>query len=367
MKERKVKKIVTAVMLSLFIILIVIVGINVLHIHNKVQFVKRLGAGINIGNTLDAHGLKKYHPEASDLENETYWGNPRITAELFSFIKESGFSTVRIPITWQDHMMSDGTIHEEWMKRVQEVVDMALEEELYVIIDTHHEEWLDLQTEKEEEIIERYRYVWAQIAGWFQDYDSELLFEGMNEPRLRNSDYEWTEGTSELREMVNRLNSVFVETVRKSGGKNKNRFLLISPYASHYLEKAMEELKIPKGNIVVSVHMYAPYSFCQDEDGMDNWDMNDKEVIRYSADIQTYFNNINRFFIKKGVPVMLTDFGCKDKQNTDDRVAWIHFYKEQADKYGIPCIWWDNGSNYQIMDRNNYSWIYPQIKDELIR
>lgn len=364
---RSIKRTVTAVMLSLFIILIVFIGGSILHINNKMQFVKELGAGINLGNTLDSHGLREYRPEASDLEYETYWGNPRITEELFVFIKEAGFSTVRIPITWQDHMTSDGTISEEWMMRVQEVVDMALEQGLYVIINTHHEEWLDLHPEKEEEITKQYKYVWTQIAGRFQSYESGLLFEGMNEPRLRNSDYEWTDGTDELRSMVNRLNTVFVETVRKSGGENQNRFLLVSPYASNHLEKAMEELKIPKGNIIVSVHMYAPYSFCQDEDGMENWDMNDEEVMKYMVEIQNYFDNMNNFYIKKGVPVMLTEFGCKDKQNVDERVAWIHFYKEQADKYGIPCMWWDNGSNYQIMDRENYSWVYPQIKDALIR
>ncbi len=367
MKGRSVKRTVTAVMLSLFIILIVIVGANIIHINNKICFVKKMGAGINLGNTLDSHGLREYHPEASDLEYETYWGNPRITEDLFICIKEAGFSTVRIPITWQDHMTSDGTINEEWMMRVQEVVDMALAQELYVIIDTHHEEWLDLQVEKEEEITERYRYVWTQIAGRFQFYDSRLLFEGMNEPRLRASDYEWTEGTKELREMVNRLNAVFVETVRKSGGENQTRYLLISPYAGNHLEGVMEELEVPKGNIIVSIHMYAPYSFCQDEDGMDDWDMNDKEVAGHATEIQAYFDNMNRFFVKKGIPVMLTEFGCKDKRNTGDRVAWIHFYKEQAGKYGIPCIWWDNGSSYKIIDRDNCSWIYPELKEELVK
>ncbi len=367
MKGRNVKRTVAAVMLSLFIILIVIIGANILHRNSKMQFVKDLGVGINIGNALDSHGLREYHPEASDLEYETYWGNPEITEELFICIKEAGFSTVRIPITWQDHMTSDGTINEEWMERVQEVVDMALAQELYVIINTHHEEWLDLQPEKEEEIIMRYRSVWTQIAERFQTYDSGLLFEGMNEPRLRNSDYEWTEGTKELREMINRLNAVFVETVRKSGGENESRYLLISPYASNHLEDVMKELEVPRGNTIVSIHMYAPYTFCQDEDGMYTWDMNDEEVIGYMTEIQTYFANMNSFFVKKGVPVMVTEFGCKDKQNTAERVAWVQFYKEQADKYGIPCIWWDNGSNYQIMDRENYSWVYPQIKDELVR
>ena len=367
MKRKKVRKTVTAVLLSLFVIVIVLGSVNIFRKVRRLQFVKNMGAGINIGNTMDSHGLREYHPEATDLEYETYWGNPSITEELFVCIKEAGFSTVRIPVTWQDHMREDGTINKEWMMRVQEVVDMAMEQELYVIINTHHEEWLDLKTENEEEIIGRFKYVWEQIAEQFQLYDSRLLFEGMNEPRLRNSEYEWTEGTEELRDMVNRLNSVFVETVRRGGKENENRYLLVSPYACNHLEGVMEALIIPRGNIIVSIHMYAPYSFCQDEEGMNSWNPDDEEVVEYATQIEHCFDLMGQYFVKKGIPVILTEFGCKNKNNTDDRIEWINFYKQQADIYGIPCIWWDNGSNYQIIDREKNKWVYPQIKDELIK
>ena len=52
---------------------------------------------------------------------------------------------------------------------------------------------------------------------------------------------------------------------------------------------------------------------------------------------------MKELFIKKGVPVIITEFGCTDKDNLDSRIEWIEFYKEQADSVGIPCVWWDNG------------------------
>lgn len=365
MKKSKVT--VTAVVLSLFIIVLVIVWWLFIYETPQIRFVKNMGSGINIGNSLDSHGLREYHPEASDLDFETYWGNSEITEELFVMIKEAGFSTVRIPVTWQDHMDENGRVSEVWMDRVQEVVDMALAQELYVILNTHHEEWMNLETERADEIAEKFASLWMQIAERFAAYDEKLLFEGMNEPRLRDSEYEWNAGTEELRDMVNYLNEIFVETVRSTGGANEERYLMVCPYATNHVQEAMAALNVPNGNIIVSIHMYSPYVFCQKEDGITKWDVTDSECAGYAEDIITHFNNMKELFIKKGIPVIITEFGCTDKDNLDSRIEWLKYYKKQADSVGIPCVWWDNGSNYQIMDREKIEWTYPQIKDVLVK
>ena len=90
---------------------------------------------------------------------------------------------------------------------------MALAGGLYVIIDTHHEDWLNLDLDKQAEITARFANVWKQIAVRFQAYDERLVFEGLNEPRLKNSSHEWTGGTTELQAFVNVLNETFVTTV----------------------------------------------------------------------------------------------------------------------------------------------------------
>lgn len=351
----------TAVVLSLLVIIIIIVWRYCVYESPQMKFVQNMGNGINTGNTLDAYGMRTYHPEAGDLEFETYWNNPKITEELLAMIKSEGFQTVRIPVTWQDHMDENGRVSEEWMDRVQEVVDMALEQELYVILNTHHEEWMNLEVDRKDEILERFAFLWTQIAERFADYGDRLLFEGMNEPRLRDSEYEWKAGTEELRAMVNELNACFVDTVRSTGGLNAERFLLICPYANNSIEEAMEGLEIPKGNIIVSIHMYVPYTFCQKEDGMVNWDMTTEECAGYAEDIVDTFAAMQRLWIRKGIPVILTEYGARDKNNLDSRIQWLQIYKTQADKAGIPCIWWDNGSDYQLMDRENYKWVYPEL------
>ena len=326
------------------------------------RFVGNMGAGINLGNTLDSTGLRDYRPDLGDLEYETYWGNPTADAETFQAMKEAGFGTVRIPVTWEDHLDESHHISDLWMNRVQEVADMALAADLYVILDLHHEEWLDLKIERAQEIETEFATVWEQIAEWFRDYDEKLLFEAMNEPRLRDSEVEWTSGTEELRAMVNDLNAVFVETVRASGGGNRKRYLLVSPYVNNNETDAMQGLVLPDDNrLIVSVHMYTPYSFCQKEEGDTQWD--DAETRERIAQA---FSEMNRLFVERNVPVILTEFGCVDKGNTKERLAWTNYYMEQSRRCGVPCIWWDCGA-YALLDRESKTWRFPEIVEALTR
>lgn len=328
----------------------------------QLEFTAKLGDGINIGNSLDATNLRDYEPQAPELDYEVFWGNPKITVQQFEAIRGAGFESVRIPVTWEDHMDADGTISAEWMERVAEVVDMALEQDLYVILDTHHEEWLNLEVEHQDAVCAQYEMVWTQIAERFADYDERLLFEGMNEPRLRDSEHEWNAGTPELRAMVNRLNTVFVETVRGTGGNNASRYLLICPYATNTETEALEELTVPDGNIIVAVHMYKPYSFCQDKEGTADWS---KSQSADTEEIRRIFSDLKRLFIDKKIPVVITEYGCEDKNNEATRAAWVSFVRERASEAGIPCVWWDNGSSYKVFDRNTGECVYEKLLEAL--
>lgn len=328
----------------------------------NLRFAKQLGMGINLGNSLDATGLWDYKPDAEELEYEISWNNPVITREQFMAIREAGFQTVRIPVSWADHMDEEGHVSEVWMNRVQEVVDMALGEDLYVILDTHHEKWMSLIPDQEEVIEERLRTLWKQIAIRFESYDERLLFEGMNEPRQHNSEYEWNEGTEELREMVNNLNYAFVETVRESGGKNESRYLLITTYAGNSLEQTMEALEIPRGHIMVAIHAYLPYDFCQNKEGTTQWS---EDNLQDTEELQRTFMQMNQLFIQEGIPVVVTEFGCVDKNNLESRQAWTQYYVKLAKDNDIVCVWWDDGIPFQLLDRDNSSWKYPELVESL--
>ena len=56
------------------------------------QFVKAMAPGWNLGNTFDAE------------PNETSWGNPETTQAIVQTVHGAGFNTMRIPVTWTDHI-----------------------------------------------------------------------------------------------------------------------------------------------------------------------------------------------------------------------------------------------------------------------
>ncbi len=97
------------------------------------------------------------------------------------------------------------------MARVREVVDMALDNGLYVILNNHHENFIIPDYEHEESLKETLVKLWKQIAEEFKEYDERLFFEGMNEPRMKDTSEEWTDGSEESREVVNNLNEALQE------------------------------------------------------------------------------------------------------------------------------------------------------------
>lgn len=326
----------------------------------KLRFVEQMGYGINLGNALDATNLRDYRPDAATLEYETFWGNPKIQQENFAAIYDAGFRTVRIPVTFEEHLDEEFRISAVWMNRVEQVIQMALAEKLYVIMDLHGDEWLDLELSQREEIKRNFETVWLQIATRFRDYDEHLLLEGMNEPRLRDSEYEWTEGTAELRAFVNELNQSFVDTIRGTGGGNEERYLLICPYVNGPRKETVEDLIVPDGNIIIAVHMYRPYGFCQNREGSAEWS---REVYEDTFESEEAFLLMYERFVQKHIPVIFTEYGCVDKNNLEARKEWARFYMSLSHQYKIPCIWWDNGSTYQLLDREENTWIYPELVD----
>ncbi len=311
------------------------------------EIVAQMGLGWNLGNTFDATGGSK----SNVYSQEQSWGNPKVDAALIKRVKDAGFTTIRIPVTWYRQLSDDGnyTINPAFLARVKEVVDMAYAEGLFVIINVHHEEWLNdknLDT-KYEQIGKQLAAVWRQIADAFADYDQHLIFEGMNEPRMKGTADEWN-GTKEGIAAVNYLNQVFVNTIRTDAkGCNGERALMIPGYAASSSSSVMAAIQIPQWNgaqaenIIVSVHSYTPYEFCL-SDEMTNFN---RLFTSNTTPIDMVFYSIKGLFLNKGIPVVMGETSATNKDNTAAREQWAYYMGQKAATYGIPIVIWDNGHN----------------------
>lgn len=320
------------------------------------QIVENIRVGWNLGNSLDSH-------DTNSSDTETGWGNPKTTQQMIDTVKAAGFNAVRIPVTWGEHMSADGTIDAAWMSRVKEVVDYAYNDGLYVILNVHHDDalWLVPTKDKLESDKATLTAIWKQICATFQDYDHRLIFEGMNEPRVIGSAEEWTGGTQESYDVINELFQAFVDTVRASGGSNTDRTVIVTDYAQSAEKKAIEGMIVPKDDhVIVSLHIYAPWKFCGPDDTRADWgsDADKKEL-------DETFQYLDDTFISRGIPVIIDETGCVNKnENTSARAAWFSYYLSAAKKHGIKCFIWDNNetkNGFGLLNRKECTWYYPEI------
>lgn len=66
----------------------------------------------------------------------------------------------------------------DWLARVKEVVDYCIDNDMYVILNTHHEDWLESHPLKSEAetVLMKEKNLWHAIASYFRDYDERLIF-----------------------------------------------------------------------------------------------------------------------------------------------------------------------------------------------
>lgn len=329
---------------------------------SSAELVKEMKIGWNLGNTMDATG-------SSGVEAETSWQPDKTTEAMMQLLSDTGFNVLRLPVSWGGHVDEDFNVDEAWMARVHEIVDYGINNGLFVILDTHHEEWYFPKEEQKEQDIEHIKKLWSQIAEEFKNYDEHLIFEGLNEPRCRNTPMEWTGGDDTSRAIVAEYAQAFYETVRASGGNNEKRHLMLTGYAASSSRNCLEDVWLPENDdkVIVSVHGYLPYSLCLDTQGTDKWDPNN------TSEIDNLFNNLDELFLSKNIPVIIGEFGSVNKDNLDDRLAALEYYVGKGVEYGVPMVWWDNnatvgnGENFGLMDRSLIpEWKFPELVDKMV-
>ena len=328
------------------------------------ELVDSIGMGWNLGNTLDANEEVKTGFNQG-LSSEESWGNPKTTEAMIEFIAKSGFKTLRLPTTWHNHLIDEKyTIDPEWMKRVKTIVDWGIKHGLYVILNVHHDIYTNAAEpltygkgyrpfKKDIEESERFIYnIWKQISAAFNNgYDHHLIFEGLNEPRLVGTDYEWSFDSSasvciEGRDVLNEFMRLIVKVIRESGGNNEKRFIMITPLAAGFqpsLESGLifpDDSKYnPKNNkLILSVHMYAPYDFALNADKTYT-----KFEESYKDDLKNNFEALYKKFISNNQHVIIGEMGVVNKNNTEDRLAWAEYYVTTARHYHLSTVLWDNG------------------------
>ena len=353
--------------LKAIILLLAIISIQSRAMEHDVDaqtWCKNVVMGWNLGNSLEAEGT------------ETSWENPATTADMIKAIKGEGFNAVRIPVRWGQHCdMSTMTIDEKWLSRVKEIVDWCLAEDMYVIINTHHDLWLEHYptNAKKAELNEKLGKLWTNIATAFADYDGRLAFAGLNEV---NAEGNWgLTPTQENYDVTNSFNQTFVDAVRATGGNNALRNLVVQSYRCNPT-MGLTNLVVPTdptpNRLSVEFHYYDPYSYCSGAAGSYNyWGIafSDKGTVTPDGNeksLANFFLTIREKWWEQGLGVVIGEYGCSCHYTTADKVtqeANMQYYMKclvsEARKNGFAAFVWDNNAygngseKFGIFDRKN--------------
>ena len=332
------------------------------------QLVADMGAGWNLGNQLEAN--------ANGVPSETAWGNPVVTQALIDRVKASGFKTIRIPVSYLGNIGAGPTytVSSAWLTRLAEVVNYAYNQGLYVLINMHGDgyksvtgSWLICDSADQTTIKDKYQKVWQQIATKFQSYNERLILESMNE----EFDGQYGNPTSACYSNINAYNQIFVDTVRKTGGTNASRWLLVPGWNTNIEYTAgnygfvlptdqYRATSIPstEQRIMISVHYYDPWDFTGQEDGnITQWGSAATNPAKKSTwgqedYLDTMLKKMYDAFVVRGYPVFVGEYGSIDKTAFDSanntyRANFAGAVVATAKKYGAATAYWDNGYNGQ--------------------
>ncbi len=363
----------------------------------SVDFVKNMGMGWNLGNTLDAtYWETSTVDRTSSTDIETCWGMPKTTEAMIKAVHAAGFKTIRVPVSWHDHIssVSDGTytINSEWMARVKTIVDWAYNDGMCVIINIHHDNMpistikntkaygyalsddSDIQTTS----ISYITSVWKQIATTFASYSDALVFEVLNEPRDKDGEWngnEWWTKSSEMIDVITNYENEAIKTIRSVSG-NESRYVMVPGYAasgsdsgelSLYTFPTDSNTDNGTNKLILSAHAYSPYNFAMSDFTDTTFDSSD------AKDLTTIFNYLKNNYVSKGIGVVMGETSATDKDNTAERVKWAKDYYSKATEAGIPVVLWDNmntyassgdsksGENHGYFNRKTLKWYFPDI------
>ncbi len=343
------------------------------------QMAENMQLGWNLGNSFDAYN--------KGVAGETAWGNPKTTQELITSVKEAGFDTIRIPVSYLGKVgdAPDYTIKEAWLERVREVVDYAIEADLYVIINIHHDgnndtangAWIDVTNPDQSEIQAKFTKMWEQISAAFADYDQRLIFESMNE--IHDGTYTAPSGESgqTFYQNINDLNQIFVDTVRASGGNNATRCLLVPGYNTN-IDYTIAGFALPEDSaedrLMVSVHFYDPYQYALEENmNCSVWGNDVQGGCGWGNEdfVDAQFDKLVTAYVENDIPVIIGEYGAINKNNDPYRNYYMEYVTKSASDRGLVPVYWDNGYDgdygFALFDRNTGAVLHEDMLEAMNR
>lgn len=360
---------------------------------NATQLAAKMTLGINVGNQMEATGCK---PAA-----ETCWGHPKVSEAYIKLIKDSGFDAIRLPVSWDQYAdQATGKISDVWLNRVKEVVQYAVDNGLYVMVNIHWDGgWLErsfheaAESETKKEAVKaKQKAYWEQIATHLREFDEHVMFASANEPDTSN-DNESASVIASRVAVLDEYHQTFVDAVRSTGGKNAYRVLIIQAPKTDIDLATNNWFVMPSdtatGRQMAEVHFY-PFSFTnQDADIVADWgtlqffcywgegNHSETDTFRNSTReeegfVDAKFAQMKTKFADQGIPVVLGEFAARPRseeacsdypKHLASRAYYAQYVTQASIENGMLPFFWDTG---EVFERGTPAVNNQQVLDGLL-
>jgi aryl-phospho-beta-D-glucosidase BglC (GH1 family) len=316
---------------------------------SAMRYAAAMQPGWNLGNSLDA------------IPDETSWGNPATSKTLIDKIRSRGFHSIRIPVTWSGHQgTAPGyTVDPAYLSRVKQVVDWALADGLYVVLDVHHDswQWISSMPSNPNGVLTRFNATWSQIAEEFKGESDKLVLESVNEPSFTGASPQRTES------LLNELNTDFVLLVRRTGGNNATRYLLLPTPGDTPSKPLMDNLaaniqSLHDAHLIASVHYYGYWPFSVNIADDTTFDSAARK------DMDTVFGELRSDFTAHGIPMYVGEAGLLDADTAQagsiehgEALQYFEALGEDARANNVTLNYWDDG--LRIFNRDTMQLLDP--------
>lgn len=338
----------------------------------SIDYAKAMGVGWNLGNSFDGENTDLSVPDTG----EEAWGNPKVTRELIHSIKEKGYTSIRMPMTvdrrsTENADAKDGeyryVIDADWLARYKEVVDWAVDEGLYVMINVHHDSWIWLSSwngDKSADEYRKYTDFWKQIAAYFADEPSTVSFETINEPQFNDG------ADQEKQDKLDAINKAAYDIIRATPG-NEHRMIVLPTLGTAHdstdkLQALVDFIKNDLNNdpcVLATVHYYSEWVYSANfgRTGFDESIYGDERTPRNVID--SFADRMNRYFTENGIGLVIGEYGLLAYDSSSDgalqageELKYYEYMGTMANENRFSYMFWDNGSG---IDRTSYQWKKP--------
>lgn len=315
------------------------------------RLVEKMGTGINLGNVFEAPNtnFKSFDPNVFKSD----WSETIVPTD-FKALGDSGFTNMRIPTSWEEHVeLVEGkcVVDPEWMNQVFWAVDNAISSGMIVVLNAHHWDAMYSRPDAETPCL---LDVYAQMAERAKTYSPDsLVIETLNEPRAKLTSALW-----------NNLVASIIDVVRSI---DPNRVIMVGTHNYNaYNTCGLLQLPANADNLILTFHYYEPMNFTHQGNDFTDEKYPTGVEWRGSANqqrvVKTAFTKLKNWADTKGLPVYLGEYGTYQAVDSVSRESWTTFVNSMARSLGFATAYWEFSSSFGVYDETTGEW-----KDYLMR